>query len=490
MSDMASLPPLSMAGASHVSPPKQTLRKRALPTTGAVTCGPGRYSIGRWCDRSTGRVDVWYDKCFAPMVVLSEADFEDESNAQDTRPAAGTASGDDGHSKIGDEIASELDLANNAYPSYMLGESGLSRTTVAGSPVGGGSRGAFYDAERGQDPYGTVDRAEHACPRGFACVQAFDVDAEPHVFCKSHAPRVDRRASIPMPLQDALVRDSTPSAQHGIGIGNDASAGSGEDSDAPPLPVSGYRWVEPHLAAGVFFEIDAAELIRGMPIVTRTPQTPTVIMRRMKLDLGPLSQLSPPPPPPREGQPAGTKADEKDDEAHATISVMLYDPETMQLVDLDGNHIGLHVEASVKTASGETIMKRTIVDTERESTPTPSFTAARSTAPGGEYRPGSDQADDRYAGLVLHRPNEWYAKCSEWFSEQTNFFLRGEHLELTWTVTLKQATAALLIELAKALGKLCWFLALGRLIFRQWNVEYFLRHMRGQHPWGEPGRHN
>ena len=92
------------------------LESRAVPV--GTSCGYGELSLGRYCDRSTGYVTTWYEKCLP--------------------------------------LKANVDTDIDGVPTSACSEE--------------------------QNCY---EFSDHACPAGYACVQAFDQDASAHVFCKT-----------------------------------------------------------------------------------------------------------------------------------------------------------------------------------------------------------------------------------------------------------------------------------------------------------------
>ena len=99
----------------------RTIEPRAAPV--GTSCGHNELPLGRYCDRTTGLVTTWFEKC-VPLGSHATGKLKDRSSA------------DGGSAYKGDSVANYID---------------------------------------------------HACPVGHACVQAYDQDVSPeaHVFCKA-----------------------------------------------------------------------------------------------------------------------------------------------------------------------------------------------------------------------------------------------------------------------------------------------------------------
>ena len=119
--------------------------KRADPV--ATSCYASEKPMGRYCDRTTGLVTTWYERCWKPQVRQISADNDEESLADRKQ-----------------QLEQELGTANldSAYPGYASTED--------------------YVYFKGRP--GTTRHHEQACPGGWLCLQAIDDDEHAHVFCK------------------------------------------------------------------------------------------------------------------------------------------------------------------------------------------------------------------------------------------------------------------------------------------------------------------
>lgn len=114
--------------------------KRLQPT------GTSYYAVetpsGRYCDRSTGLVTTWYERCVRPAVLTVD------------RLASASAA---------ESARQQLAIAMFDAATPTEGETAASQRSIAAS---------------------RVRRHEMACPMGSACVQAVDDDGMPLIFCK------------------------------------------------------------------------------------------------------------------------------------------------------------------------------------------------------------------------------------------------------------------------------------------------------------------
>ena len=387
---------------------QQSLSKRKLPSFNS--CGAYKESRGRWCTFASGRVDTYYEKCFTPSVVVLD-DFDDEDGdkapaSQETHPTNGEPANDEAQLEpLPQDILDELGFAvGGAYPYNGFPTAATIATTTRLRHAPAGTIGGRSSVDR---RFGKVDRIEHTCPHDYVCIQAFDKDDFAHVLCRS-PPRFVSTRSGPGSDVDAASAKAYARAK-----------GYGRTVDADGTTY--YDWVEPHLASGTFFPVDVAELLKGQPTVTNTPDTPTVVKRKFTLQLPP------------------SDADNDDwqlgEERMLLISVVIYDTATLQVVVLDVATVDL----TMRSPDGKAFHLTPFTSN------TPLTPATPSTSSPADGQPREEPETGPIGSPMDRRPrvNAWAYRFRYIFTQQEYFFMTGEFMEYTLQYSWTQSARTL-----------------------------------------------